>query len=329
MIRLKNTVIIFIIVGLLLIAAACGKKADDADQAFTEEPEIKHTVSAFGVVKASEKKNITIDFPAVLEQLMVKNGQRVVMGEELVVLNVDEYMRQTRNKELELSMAKLELERLSRESGKTANDLELARKAHAAALEELQKKDTLYQEGAVTLADLQSYQRTVDEKEKAVKNLELALGSGDDAPEIRMQKSRIALLENDLSWMKSRFNKSYLRDNVIISDLENAVVYDIGYAPGDPLSEGKKVLSLLDFDSLIIEADVSEEFIGEVNLGAPVAITALADYNRVYNGEVTSIAGITIDKRGETIVPVEIKILDNDGSLLPGFNVDVEIERQF
>ena len=79
------------------------------------------------------------------------------------------------------------------------------------------------------------------------------------------------------------------------------------------------------FSTLIIEADVSEEFIKDVKIGDNAAIISLADPSKEYKGKSTTISNMAVKKNGETIVPVEISIDNNDGFLLPNFNVDVEI----
>ena len=82
---------------------------------------------------------------------------------------------------------------------------------------------------------------------------------------------------------------------------------------------------LVDLGSLIIEADVPEEFIRDVRLGAPVTIIPLADPTRESYGTVRQIAGMAVNRSGETIVPVQVSIDDDRGYLLPNFNVDVTI----
>ena len=70
---------------------------------------------------------------------------------------------------------------------------------------------------------------------------------------------------------------------------------------------------------------MAEEFIKDVRLGANVEIVPVADKARLYKGKVISISKKAIEQNGETIIPVEISIENNDSFLLPNFNVDVKI----
>ena len=63
-----------------------------------------------------------------------------------------------------------------------------------------------------------------------------------------------------------------------------------------------------------------------MRLGAPVTIISLANPARESHGTVREIAGMAVNRSGETIVPVQISIDHDQGFLLPNFNVDVAIE---
>ena len=63
----------------------------------------------------------------------------------------------------------------------------------------------------------------------------------------------------------------------------------------------------------------------DVKEGARVKIIPLADKTKSYTGEVEVIQKRAVTSNGETNVYVKISIKDNDGFLIPGFNVDVEI----
>jgi HlyD family secretion protein len=76
---------------------------------------------------------------------------------------------------------------------------------------------------------------------------------------------------------------------------------------------------------MIVRANVSEEFIKDVNLGLKVEIIPVADKSKKYNGTVMMIASRAVVQNGETVIPIEISVDNNDGFLMPEYNVDVEI----
>ena len=142
---------------------------------------------------------------------------------------------------------------------------------------------------------------------------------------IEIQQKTVARLEADLAALRRDAARPYLDGPRVVADVERAIVTDLAVQRGDPVGQGRLVLRLVDLGSLIVEADVPEEFIRDVRLDAPVTIIPLADPARESHGTVRQIAGMAVNRSGETIVPVQVSIDDNQGYLLPNFNVDVAI----
>lgn len=142
------------------------------------------------------------------------------------------------------------------------------------------------------------------------------------------QDAKIAAEQAEVDALNSLLSKSYLSGNNIVSDMDNAVVTDIGYKKGDVVSAQQKILSLQDLSSLYINAKVGEEFIKDVQVGKTVTIIPTSNSSAKYTGKVVSISSAAVtEQNGETNIPVEISIDNSDGKLLPNYNVDVQIEK--
>lgn len=87
-----------------------------------------------------------------------------------------------------------------------------------------------------------------------------------------------------------------------------------------------KAFTIVNLDSLLIEANVVEEFIRDVDLGSRVKIVPIADRTKEYTGKVIFISQIAFNNNGETVIPVRISIDNLDSFLLPNYNVDVFID---
>lgn len=146
--------------------------------------------------------------------------------------------------------------------------------------------------------------------------------------EIELQREKTEVISMELKQLKDKLSRDFMKGNGIVSNLHQGVVYDIGYSAGDPLNIEKKLLSIVDLAKISVSADVPEEFIKDVKIGAGVTINPVADNSREYRGKVTKIAGVAVKRNGETVIPVEISI-DNpgEGFLRPNFNVDVKITK--
>ena len=126
--------------------------------------------------------------------------------------------------------------------------------------------------------------------------------------------------------MKSKSGKDYLDSNSIISNVKNGIVQNIGVINGTMLGAQNtptRVLQLIDADSIIISAEVDEEFIKNVTLGEAVEIVPTSDSSISIPGIVTQISNVAVEKDGKRIVKVEVKPQDPEGELKPGYTADV------
>lgn len=347
---MKKLIILGTMAALLLTTAACGQeKTAQATQPTTAKVEEKQTVEAFGVIKINGIRNITVDFPATVTKVNIKEGQRVAQGEVLVTLDIADFQTQIRNKELDLSASKNELERLKSELAskeanlsqssdpdmkKLLNDKKNAEALYEKAKTELKSKESLYEAGALSRQELDDYRKAADARRKDVEDINFNLdsrkyGARKEVNTLKtsyeLKTAQIAALETELASMKAKLDRSYIKGSDIVSDINSGVCYDIGYVQGDIVSSARKVMSIMDLNTMVVEANVSEEFIKDVKEGASVTISPQADKTKTYKGKVISISDKAFQRNGETNVPVQISIEDRDDFLLPEFNVDVNI----
>ncbi|WP_042330934.1 HlyD family secretion protein [Desulfosporosinus orientis] len=350
---MKKRLVIGLIIGLMILTVTgCGKEPPKVTDQSAAKPEAQQFIEAFGVVKSTEVKNITIDYPSEVAKINVVEGQRVKKGDVLVTLDSRSYSELINNKELELKTLQVELSSLKRDYEKKStslvnntdpeilrylNDKQHAEDLYQQALEDLAAQQALYESGALSLNELNEFKSTVDAKKKAVEDAHFLADNTRKGIQEKLDQLQTSIDEKslqvtskqlDLQADQDKMNKSYIKGNDVIVDVPNGVVTDINCSQGDIImdDEGKKLLSVLNRDSVVIEADVAEEFIKDVRLGAEVIINPQADKAKVYNGKVISIAEKAVLKNNETIVPVRISIENLDSFLLPEFNVDVQIK---
>ncbi|MFP4660645.1 MAG: efflux RND transporter periplasmic adaptor subunit [Halanaerobiales bacterium] len=359
-------------------------------------------VEAFGNVVITEQINIVLDFPAKIDDVIVKAGDRVTNGERLITLDICDIELELKKLERQQHLAENELQNISennkiiqeqivqklnteknlyqRENRELErkkhnlnnesspdfisllNEQEIARRKLTERREELADKVILSNAGAITQYDFDQFKKTVIDQEDAVKMIELALdelrfnkqeeidllektvserASRIDGYELELagqranskqsvfiQESKIGDIREEIEDLeKNLYHRDYLDGRDIISTLDTAVISNINCISGDYHQEGEILVSLLNLNELLVEADVPEEFIKDVKEGAAVRIIPLALPGREYHGRVVKISDMAEKRGGETVIPVEISIDDNDDFLLPNFNVDVEIEK--
>ncbi len=137
-------------------------------------------------------------------------------------------------------------------------------------------------------------------------------------------KDEIGNLE--ISMMRDKFQKSYIKDNAIITDVESAIISKINVVEGSRVGEQSgSVLRLIDQNSLKITAHVPEEFIKSVAIGSEVEIVPYADKTISLPGKVTAIASEAVKENGETVIDIEVTPDEVSPYLQAGYGVDVFI----
>lgn len=365
-----------LLIGTVLVTSGCGtqKSVQTMSAPKQVQQKQKDVIEAAGKIKANDVKNIILDFPAVVQTVLVKEGQRVKLGEELITLDISDIKQQILNNENDLNQGKLQLEISTNDINTYENQLqqdivqydkeknnnvsvELKQKDYEYAQEvlsrekdDLAKKQSLYQASAISKSDLDAEQRRFEDAEKTVndKNLllddalynrqqtldKLQIGISQEESKlndlklnIEIQKQKLSTLQSDMKQLKDKLNKSYIKENKIISDIKNGMVQEVSHVSGDYIQTNTKLLNLVNLDSLTVEAEVSEDFIKDVKVGAEVDIMPLSDSSKIYKGHVLKIADMGIEKNGETVIKTQISIDNADEYLKPDFNVDVKISK--
>lgn len=346
MMNLRKKAILAILAGGVLLAAACSKPAEDT-AAQAPPPEEKKTVEAFGRVEINEIKNISLDFSPLIEAVQVKEGQRIKRGDPLLTFDAGDYQTELVRKQHELNSARLEVRKLENmileeqlennsdpDVRKLMSGLDYAEAIYRTALKDQETQEALYKAGALSQHAYDEFVKTADAKRKEAEDIRYSLdvllhdkklGNKELNDSIVIGQEKAAAIESEIKALKEKLKRSYIEKNVIVADVDNGIVSEIGCKAGDVVASGTKILSLMNLDTMVVKANVAEEFIKDVKPGARVDIIPLADKGKQYAGKVASLAGQAIVENGETVVPVEISIENKDAFLLPNFNVDVKI----
>lgn len=147
-----------------------------------------------------------------------------------------------------------------------------------------------------------------------------------DANSTLAVKEDISNLE--IAQMKNKYTKAFIQGNDIINDVPNGVVKTISALEGNKVgNDGAALMEIIDTDSLVVKANVAEEFIKDVKIGAEVDIIPYADREAVIKGKVKDIQQLAVTDNGEIVIPVIIEALEKSPYICYGYSVDVEIHK--
>lgn len=341
----------------------------------------------WGEVKYDKVYDINIDFPSIVKEINVKEGDRVSLGQELVTLDMSEYLgtadklqqqleagqaglldilQDTGPLEADIAQAQKDISIKAEELASNTNaelkilltSLELAKKEVENAKRDMKNNQALYEAGAISANTLDLYKDILAQSEKALTDVENNIKKTKDALKTELdwlnislkskrtqleqikksnsanmakQNSSVAVSRIDLEIMRNKVTKDYISSNQIISCVENGIVQNIGVINGTPLGVQNapvSVLQLIDADSIMVSADVEEEFIKNIALDQTVEIIPVSDGSISISGTVVRISNVAVEKDGKRIVLVQIKPEDPGEVLKPGYSVDVYCHRR-
>lgn len=158
-----------------------------------------------------------------------------------------------------------------------------------------------------------------------VQNLEVDMGNSTAGYELKMLE--VSTLQNAYDQMFAKIDSSYVGENgTIVCPVDEGIFYNFYLSEGDYISGGlERTFSIAEAGILEIETTISEDFIKDVELGAPVLIRPIAARDKEYHGTVSYIADMAEQVNGDSVILVHVTIDDNDGFLKPNFSVDMEI----
>ncbi len=210
--------VLAVVFGIVRIRASGSANSDGASSAALQNSEI----DAWGEVKYSKAVDVTIDFPAAVTDVAVKEGDRVTLGQTLVTLDLSEYQGNLEKLKQQVaanqaglpaatqSISALEADIaetqsvLNRKTGeygsgtapdlKTAqNALTLAQKQESDAARDLQNYQSLYKSGAVSKSVLDQYTSAHDQKQTALANAQATFRKAQTALKDEIDQMTVSL----------------------------------------------------------------------------------------------------------------------------------------
>ena len=349
---MKKVLLTICLATIILFTVGCEKK--EAEKAIAQQEQeqpkapIQQTVQAFGVVKTKQIKGIMVDLPASIEKVHVQEGQRVGKDDVLITLSLKEIEDQIKEKEYSLEIAELELQKLLEEICDKSNEniddepeiIEAKYSLRKTQIEyeklerDLKNKETMLRKGGISQNEFDDSKVILEQKQKEIEYDRIKLedvknkrriSNNKDALDIKIREKNIALQKSQLQTLKDKIAESGIKGNKIVCALSNGVIEKINNAAGDRLNAEKQIMSILDLDTLIVQANVAEDFIKDIKVGSKAIINPLANPDKEYEGKISRISNIAVQDNGETVVPVEITITEVDDFLLPNFNINIKI----
>ena len=315
-------VVLLVVVGGLIAATTGGTKIDPTKLAKVEKGDLAKSVVATGKVTPITKVEVKSKASGIVKKLLVDAGDRVKKGQLLAQLDKDEITAQ-----VEQSRAALEAAEAS--SASSQADYERAKvDAEGVDIPTLkrayERAQGMAKDGVVSASALDDAQR----------NYELAVNKQNVAKaQVNVLKAKIAQAKAEKA--RDQANLKQLEEQLSYTDVESPIDgivlsrdVEIGDAVSSILVLGSSatlVMTLGDTSEVYVKGKVDESDIGKVYLGQPARIKVESFKDKTFNGRVTKISPMGVEKDNVTTFEVRVSINNPGGELKAEMTANAEI----
>ncbi len=315
-------VIVLLIAGGLIAATHGGTKIDPSKLQKVEKGDLAKSVVATGKVTPITKVEVKSKASGIVKKLLVDAGDKVKKGQLLAQLDKVEIEAQVEQSRAAVESAEASLTSSQADYERAKVDAEgpevpLLKRAYDRAV-------GMAKEGVVSTSAL----------EDAQKNYELALNKQNvSKAQATVLKAKIAQARGQLG--QDQANLKQLEEQLsytdIVSPIDGVVLsrdVEMGDAVSSILVLGSSatlVMTLGDTSSVYVKGKVDESDIGKVYLGQPARIKVESFKDKTFNGVVTKISPMGVEKDNVTTFEVRVSINNPGGELKAEMTANAEI----
>ena len=315
-------VIVLIFVGALTAFTRGGTKIDPSKLAKVEKGDLAKSVVATGKVTPITKVEVKSKASGIVKKLYVEYGDSVKKGQLLAQLDKVEIEAQVEQSRAALLAAEANLASSQADYERSKVDAEgpdvpLLKRQYDRAVE-------MARDGVVSASAL----------DDADRNYKMALNKQNVAKaQVTVLKAKIAQSQAEVT--RDQANLKQLDEQLsytdIVSPIDGIVLsrdVEMGDAVSSILVLGSSatlVMTLGDTSEVYVKGNVDESDIGKVYLGQPARIKVESFKDKTFNGKVTKISPMGVEKDNVTTFEVRVSINNPGGELKAEMTANAEI----
>ena len=319
-------VIIIVVLAIFLFNKRGGdSSAVDSSKNSLKNPKPEETPLSVKVAKASRgdliiklkspgeavtdrKIIIKAEVEGVVNKINVKESQHVKKGDLLIELDDKKYMLEVDSAEASRLSKLSELLLEKRFSGAENASVDYDRKKISKIIEQFENTKKLYQKGLISR---EKFEDTQKEYEMVL------IESGEKKDEIMAAAK--GLTQAEVNVKKAKMN---LQKTKILAPFQG-IICDIQVSPGEHVTSGMELFTLVDISKINVHARVLESEIGKMEVGREVDLRFSAYPGKVFKGKVKAISPI-VNAEDKTC-KVIIDVANPEEEIKPGMHAEVEI----
>jgi len=315
-------------IGLLLVvvlsaAALRPNRTIDPDKlAPVERGDIARSVVATGKIEPLTKVEVKSKASGIVEKIDVDEGQHVKLGQVLAELDKEQLQAAVAEASANLQAAQAAQE--AAEATYQKNLVDAQGPDVPFLKKDMDRAHDLYQQGLIALNVMQDaekeYQLALNRQISAQRNAE-------------MSKAQVAQAKAQIAQAKAALDNAdeNLKYATITSPIDGEVLskdVEVGDAVSSILvlgSQATLVTTLGDTSEVYVKGTVDEADIGKVYLGQAARIVVESFKDKTFQGKVTKIAPLGVEKDNVTTFEVRVSIQNPTGELRANMSANAEI----
>ena len=321
----------------LVLLAGAGVTVWQVEKSRNQPPEIPFTratretivssIPTDGKVEPMEWAVARAERPGAVKEILIKLGQHVMKGQELVRLDTSDIQAERESAESSIAQIKNELQVIG-EGGRPADRAKLTAEIQDTqvsldhARTDYEKYQRMQTEQIATPVEVTTRKQKVDELESQLKGLKNQLSSLVAPTDRASAEARLKNAGASLKLANQRLAQSVVRSPL------DGEVYQFDLKQGGYLNAGDPVATIGRMDQVKVTVFVDERDLGRVKVGMPVRITWDALPGREWNGSVNKLAEQIVARGSRQVGEVDCLIQNPGRELVPGSNVNVQIRAE-
>jgi HlyD family secretion protein len=287
-----------------------------------ERGDIARSVVATGKIQPKAKVEVKSKASGIVEQILVDYGTFVRQGQILMELDKEELQARLREAQANLQAAQAATE--SAEASHARNQVEAEGPDLPFLKTSMERARNLHQEGLMSKSLVEdaekAYQLALNKQMIALRNVKVTFA------EISRAKAQVAQAQAALDRAQED-----LRYSTIVSPMDGLVLsrnVEVGDAVSSILvlgSQATLVMSLGDVSDVYVLGKVDEADIGRVYFGQPARIVIESFKEKKFEGKVTKISPLGVEKDNVTTFEVRVSIHNPGGELRANMTANAEI----
>jgi len=313
-------VIVGIVGGTALLRS--NNQIDPSKLARVERGDLARSVVATGKIEPLAKVEIKSKASGIVKQIFADYGDRVKQGQVLVELDKEELQARVREARATLLAAQAALE--AAQATYERNKVEAEGPDLPYLKSEMDRARQLHGEGLVARPVMENaeklYQLGLNKQMAALRTVAVSRA------EISRARAQIAQSQAALERAEED-----LRNSTIISPMDGLVLsrnVEIGDAVSSILvlgSQATLVVTLGDVSEVYVKGKVDEADISKVYMGQPARIVVESLKDKKFEGKVTKISPLGVEKDNVTTFEVKVSIQNPTGELKANMSANAEI----